>query len=48
MYIPRVHGTMEPRGFAFVRFIERKDAEEAMREMEGRDIDGREVHIEAR
>ena len=38
---------MEPRGFAFVRFLERGDAEEAMREMEGREVDGREVRIQA-
>ena len=38
---------MEPRGFAFVRFVERRDAEEAMRALEGKEVDGREIHIEA-
>ena len=45
-YIPRNYSTNEPKGFAFVRFPNRADAEEAMRSMEGGDIDGRAVTIQ--
>ncbi len=33
------------RGFGFVRFTDRRDAEEAMQGMEGAMIDGREIHV---
>ena len=35
--------TRESRGFAFVRFYEKRDAEEALQEMDGRVLDGREL-----
>jgi hypothetical protein len=35
VYIPRDHRTNESRGFGFVRFYDKRDAEDAMR------VDGR-------
>ena len=46
VYIPRNFGTGQPRGFAFVRFIDKRDAEDAMEAMEGKLIDGREIRIQ--
>ena len=37
--------TQEGRGFAFVRFLRKEDAEDAQRAMDGRVIDGREIRI---
>jgi RNA recognition motif-containing protein len=33
VYLPRNYSTNEPRGFAFVRFTNRLDGEDALREM---------------
>ena len=46
VYIPRNYGTNEPRGFAFVRFIDKRDAEDAQRALDGAEIDGREIRIQ--
>eukprot|EP01041_Mallomonas_annulata_P013306 gene13306-28191_t len=46
VYIPRSFGTGEPRGFAFVRFTDKRDAEDAMDAMDGKVIDGREIRIQ--
>jgi RNA recognition motif-containing protein len=46
VYIPRNFSTNEPKGFAFVRFPNRSDAEEAMRSMEGGEIEGRVISIQ--
>ena len=46
MYIPRNYSTNEPRGFAFVRFVDKRDAEDAQRALDGADIDGREIRIQ--
>ena len=46
VYIPRVHGSSEPRGFAFVRFLEERDGLEALRSMEGQEVDGRNIRIQ--
>ncbi|KRY91726.1 Serine/arginine-rich splicing factor 2 [Trichinella pseudospiralis] len=45
IHIPRDRWTRDSRGFAFVRFHSRRDAEEAMARMDGRRVDGRQVHI---
>lgn len=45
MYIPRNIRTQEGRGFAFVRFMKKEDAEDAQRGMDGKVIDGREIRI---
>ena len=39
VYIPRKFGSQEPRGFAFVRFLNERDAEDAVREMDGEHFD---------
>ena len=36
IYIPRDRNTLESRGFAFVRFYEERDAEDAMDAMDGK------------
>ena len=46
VYIPRNYSTNEPRGFAFVRFVDKRDAEDAQRALDGADIDGREIRIQ--
>jgi splicing factor, arginine/serine-rich 2 len=43
IYIPRDRNTRESRGFAFVRFYDKRDAEDALQEMDGRVLDGREL-----
>ncbi|KAJ0177036.1 hypothetical protein K1T71_007045 [Dendrolimus kikuchii] len=43
IYIPRDRYTRESRGFAFVRFYDRRDAEEALDSLDGRMLDGREL-----
>jgi len=45
IYIPRDRNTQESRGFAFVRFYEEKDAEDAMDSCDGKVIDGREIRV---
>jgi len=45
IYIPRDQETHESRGFAFVRFYEDRDAEDAMDSMDGKQIDGREIRV---
>ncbi|KAG5676084.1 hypothetical protein PVAND_005938 [Polypedilum vanderplanki] len=46
IYIPRDRHTRESRGFAFVRFYDKRDAEEALQEMDGRMLDGRELRVQ--
>ena len=46
VYIPRNYSTNEPRGFAFVRFVDKRDAEDAQRALDGAEIDGREIRIQ--
>jgi len=45
IYIPKDRNTHESRGFAFVRFYERRDADDAMDGMDGKIIDGREIRV---
>ncbi|XP_002161458.1 serine/arginine-rich splicing factor 2 isoform X1 [Hydra vulgaris] len=45
IYIPRDRNTHESRGFAFVRYYEERDAEDAMDSMDGKVIDGREIRV---
>ncbi|KFD66368.1 hypothetical protein M514_05766 [Trichuris suis] len=45
IHIPRDRWTRDSRGFAFVRFHSRRDAERAMGKMDGRRLDGRQIHI---
>ena len=46
VYIPRDRFNRESRGFAFVRFYDRRDAEDAMDSMDGAILDGREVRCQ--
>ena len=46
VYLPRNYSTNEPRGFAFVRFVNREDGEDALRSMDGKNIDGRDIRIQ--
>lgn len=46
VYLPRNYSTNEPRGFAFVRFVNREDGEDALRSMDGKVVDGRELRIQ--
>lgn len=46
VYLPRNYSTNEPRGFAFVRFVNREDGEDALRSMDGKTVDGRELRIQ--
>ena len=43
IYIPRHPGSGENRGFGFVRFVVEADAEDAVRDMDGKDFEGREI-----
>ncbi|XP_067931505.1 serine/arginine-rich splicing factor 2-like isoform X2 [Watersipora subatra] len=45
VYIPRDAYTMESRGFAFIRFFDRRDAEDAIDSMDGRSYDGRDLRV---
>lgn len=46
VYIPRDARTNQSRGFAFVRFFERRDAEDAMDRVDGSVLDGREIRVQ--
>lgn len=43
VYIPRHYRSGESKGFGFVRFIKESEAEEAIKEMDGKEIDSREI-----
>nr|CAB3265880.1 serine/arginine-rich splicing factor 2-like [Phallusia mammillata] len=45
VYIPRDRYSKESRGFAFVRFYDKRDAEDAMDCMDGKMLDGRELRV---
>lgn len=46
IYIPKDRNTRESRGFAFVRFFDQRDAEDAMDGLDGRMYDGRDLRIQ--
>nr|CCA14166.1 splicing factor putative [Albugo laibachii Nc14] len=45
VYIPRDFHTREVKGFAFVEFKNERDAEEALRNLDGSRLDGREITV---
>ena len=47
VYIPRDRFSRESRGFAFVRFYDKRDAEDAMDAMDGAIMDGRELRVQS-
>lgn len=46
VYIPRDPYSQKSRGFAFVRYFDERDADEAMDRMNGVLLDGRELRIQ--
>lgn len=46
IYVPRYPDTFASRGFAFVRYYRKRDAEEAMHKMHGEMLDGRVLSIQ--
>jgi splicing factor, arginine/serine-rich 2 len=46
VYIPRIYGSGDPKGYAFVRFHDLRDAEDAMKEMDGKSIDERAIRVQ--
>ena len=46
VYIPRDRFTRESRGFAFVRYYDKRDAEDALEAMDGTIMDGRELRVQ--
>lgn len=47
VYIPRDRFSHESRGFAFVRFFDKRDADDAMESMDGAVMDGRELRVQS-
>jgi len=45
IYFPLERGTGRSRGFAFVRYFDKRDAEDALDSLNGRQYDGRELKI---
>ncbi|XP_054762534.1 serine/arginine-rich splicing factor 2-like isoform X1 [Lytechinus pictus] len=46
IYIPRDKFSRESRGFAFVRYLDKRDAEDAMDSMDGNLFDGRKLRVQ--
>ena len=46
VYIPRDRFSRESRGFAFVRYYDKRDAEDAMDSLDGAIMDGRELRVQ--
>lgn len=46
IYVPRYPDSYMTRGFAFVRYYRKRDAEEAMRKLDGERVDGRVLSIQ--
>ncbi|EKX74066.1 serine/arginine rich splicing factor, putative [Theileria equi strain WA] len=45
VYLPLDYYTKKPRGFGFVEFYKEEDADEALRGMDGEEIDGNKVEV---
>ncbi|UJR15756.1 hypothetical protein I4U23_002691 [Adineta vaga] len=46
IYIPRDQFSRSSRGYAFIRYFKKRDAEEALDRMDGADVDGREIRVQ--
>merc|ERR1712241_1239041 len=46
VYIPKDRRNGESRGFAFVRYLDKRDAEDAIDGLNGMDLDGRELRVD--
>ncbi len=45
VYLPADRATGKPRGFAFIEFASQAEAEEAVRQLNGRDVGGRALKV---
>ena len=45
VYMPADRGTGKPRGFAFIEFSSQAEAEEAVRQLNGREVGGRALKV---
>eukprot|EP00419_Tripos_fusus_P055071 CAMPEP_0172803222 /NCGR_PEP_ID=MMETSP1075-20121228/4331_1 /TAXON_ID=2916 /ORGANISM="Ceratium fusus, Strain PA161109" /LENGTH=201 /DNA_ID=CAMNT_0013641581 /DNA_START=74 /DNA_END=678 /DNA_ORIENTATION=+ len=45
VYLPKEPGSQKNRGFAFVRFYDKKDAEMAVQDMDGREFQGQRLRV---
>lgn len=45
IYIPRDHRSGDSRGFAFVRYYNKEEAEKAMEKLDGFDFKGRDLRV---
>ncbi|CAF1181389.1 unnamed protein product [Rotaria sordida] len=46
IYIPRDQFSRSSRGYAFIRYSKKRDAEDALDRMDGADLDGREIRVQ--
>jgi arginine/serine-rich splicing factor 2 len=46
IYIPRDQFSRSSRGYAFIRYLKKRDAEDALHRMDGSDLDGREIRVQ--
>ncbi|CAF0768878.1 unnamed protein product [Adineta ricciae] len=46
IYIPRDQFSRSSRGYAFIRYLKKRDAEDALDRMDGTDVDGREIRVQ--
>ncbi|CAM9744710.1 unnamed protein product, partial [Laminaria digitata] len=46
VYIPRDMRSGDPRGFAFVRYMDQRDADDAIDRLDGERLGGREIRIQ--
>lgn len=46
VYVPKDYRTKENRGFGFVRYFNKRDAEDAIDSLDGRKFDGRELSVQ--
>ncbi|CAF0848912.1 unnamed protein product [Rotaria sp. Silwood1] len=46
IYIPRDQFSRSSRGYAFIRYLKKRDAEDALDRMDGADLDGREIRVQ--
>merc|ERR1712134_62394 len=45
-YVPRDRNTGDSRGFGFVRFYDKRDAADAVKGMDGYELDGRDLRVD--
>ena len=45
VYLPQDYKSGRPRGFGFIEFYDERDADEAMHELDGADVDGNRIEV---